>query len=96
MTAKRKKKATLSKQLAVQPARPLAQHELLLIDEVTDRVRLSDTTLWRLEKANRFPKRLKIGFKRVAWPAREIDAWIAIGADAWAASHAVCCVGANQ
>jgi prophage regulatory protein len=50
---------------------------LLLIDEGTDRARLSDTTLWRLEKAGRFPKRVKIGFKRVAWRAAEINAWVA-------------------
>ena len=58
-------------------ALPSASHELLLMDEVTARARLSGTTLWRLEKAGRFPKRQKIGFKRVAWRAAEIDDWIA-------------------
>jgi prophage regulatory protein len=52
-------------------------NELLLLNEVTARTRLSDTTLWRLEKADRFPKRIKIGFKRVAWRKAEIDTWIA-------------------
>jgi predicted DNA-binding transcriptional regulator AlpA len=54
-----------------------AGRELLLLPEVAERTRLSDTTLWRLEKAGRFPKRIKIGFKRVAWRAIDIDAWIA-------------------
>ncbi len=65
------------KQLDLGLAPSSTPHELLLINEVTARARLSDTTLWRLEKAGRFPKRLKIGFKRVAWRAAEIDAWIA-------------------
>ena len=52
-------------------------HELLLMPEVTARARLSGTTLWQLEKAGRFPKRQKIGFKRVAWRAAEVDASIA-------------------
>lgn len=73
-----------AKQLPIAPSAP---HELLLLPEVTARTRISDTTLWRLEKVGRFPKRLKIGFKRVAWSARDVDAWIAIGADAWAANH---------
>ncbi len=76
MAAKRKKKAARPKPLAIVAASP-SPHELLLIDEVTNRARLSDTTLWRLEKVGRFPKRVKIGFKRVAWRATEIDAWVA-------------------
>ncbi len=90
--AKQKKATRTGRALrdAKQPARApqAAPHELLLLPEVTARTRVSDTTLWRLEKVGRFPKRLRIGFKRVAWSAREVDAWIAIGADAWAASHA--------
>jgi prophage regulatory protein len=92
MAAKQNSKATRANRRGLrdtkQPGLPLTPaKELLLLDEVTARVRLSDTTLWRLEKVHRFPKRVKIGFKRVAWRAGEIDAWIAIGADAWAASH---------
>ena len=52
---------------------------------MTDRARLSDTTLWRLEKVGRFPKRVKIGFKRVAWRAAEIDAWVS---GTWSAAQA--------
>ena len=71
------------------PAPPSAPKELLLLSEVVDRTRLSDTTLWRLEKAGRFPKRIKIGFKRVAWRAHEIDAWVAAGIDAWVAGQSL-------
>jgi prophage regulatory protein len=89
MAPKRKAKATRASKAqrasrnaekpALQPgpvAPPPAPKELLLLNEVTARTRLSDTTLWRLEKVGRFPKRIKIGFKQVAWRAREIDAWI--------------------
>ncbi len=85
MAAKRNKKPARLKQLATQRPAPPSPHELLLIDEVTDRARLSGTTLWRLEKVGRFPKRVKIGFKRVAWRAAEIDAWVC---GTWSAAQA--------
>jgi prophage regulatory protein len=59
------------------PLAPEARRELLLLGEVIERTRISDRTLSRLEKAGRFPKRVKIGFKRIAWRAADIDAWIA-------------------
>jgi len=36
----------------------------------------SDVHIWRLEKANRFPKRIKLGEHRVGWDLGEILAWI--------------------
>ncbi len=51
--------------------------ELLLVGEVVERARVSRWTLWRLSKANRFPAPMQIGFKRIAWRATEVDAWIA-------------------
>ena len=51
--------------------------QLLLLREVLLRTRLSSTTIWRLEKSGRFPKRLKIGVKRVAWRSADVDAWLA-------------------
>lgn len=77
MTAKPKPKAKRHSPTRQRASADAAPHELLLMDEVTARVRVSGTTLWRLEKAGRFPKRQKIGFKRVAWRAAEIDDWIA-------------------
>jgi len=52
-------------------------HQLLLLREVLTKTRLSSTTIWRLEKTGKFPKRLKIGVKRVAWRSSDIDAWLA-------------------
>jgi prophage regulatory protein len=31
--------------------------------------------LWRMEKAGRFPKRVKLNGLRVVWMTEEIDAW---------------------
>lgn len=37
---------------------------------------LSRSTLWRLEKANRFPKRVKLGKYSVGWRESEVKKWI--------------------
>jgi len=42
--------------------------------EITTRSR---TTIWRLEKENKFPKRINIGNNSVGWRESEILAWIA-------------------
>lgn len=39
-------------------------------------IELSNTTLLRLEAANRFPKRLYLTDRTVAWLKHELDAWI--------------------
>jgi prophage regulatory protein len=49
---------------------------------VVDRVGLSDTTIWRLERAGRFPKRVQLGANSIGWIEREIDDWIAQRAEA--------------
>jgi prophage regulatory protein len=51
--------------------------ELQLLPEVLARTRLSAPTIWRLERKGKFPKRLVIGFRRVAWRVAELDRWIA-------------------
>jgi predicted DNA-binding transcriptional regulator AlpA len=60
---------------------------LLLEPEVMTCCRLSRSQIWKLEQADRFPKRKKYGFRRIAWPATEIQRWLAIGADGWLAAH---------
>jgi prophage regulatory protein len=54
-----------------------ASPELLLLPEVVARTRLSAATIWRLERKGKFPKRLVIGFRRVAWRVAELDRWMA-------------------
>ena len=41
------------------------------------RVALSDTTIWRLERAGKCPRSLRISPGAVAWRERDIEAWIA-------------------
>ena len=37
---------------------------------------LSSTTIWRLEKAGKFPQRVNITDSRVGWIETEIDEWL--------------------
>ena len=37
---------------------------------------LSDTTIWRLERAGRFPGRILLGGNSVGWLYSEIEAWL--------------------
>lgn len=45
--------------------------------ELLSRVPLSDPTIWRLEKAGKFPKRLQLGAASVGWLEEEIEEWLA-------------------
>ena len=45
--------------------------------EVKRLVPLSRTTLWRMERAGRFPRRIQIGSNAVAWHEQEVLDWIA-------------------
>jgi prophage regulatory protein len=57
------------------PAKPTP--ELQLLPEVVARTRLSAPTIWRLERKGKFPKRLVIGIRRVAWRVADLDRWMA-------------------
>ncbi|WP_235200658.1 helix-turn-helix transcriptional regulator [Pseudomonas monteilii] len=37
---------------------------------------LSRSTIWRMEQEGRFPKRVKIGAKSVAWRMSDLSAWM--------------------
>ena len=55
----------------------MTKHKKILRKPVTwDKTGLSDTTLWRLEKEGKFPKRVKLTNKIVGWYEDEVDAWI--------------------
>lgn len=42
-----------------------------------DRMGISKTTLYRLIKAGKFPKPIRISDQATGWPEEVIDAWIA-------------------
>jgi prophage regulatory protein len=44
--------------------------------ELFARVGLSDATIWRLEKAGKFPRRVKLGGNSVGWLSDEFEAWL--------------------
>lgn len=46
-------------------------------DEVRLKVPFTRKHILELEKAGRFPKRLQLGNRRVAWVESEIDQWLA-------------------
>jgi prophage regulatory protein len=50
---------------------------LLLKPEVLAKTRLSAATLWRQVTAGKFPQPVKIGERRVAWRADDVDRWMA-------------------
>jgi len=52
------------------------QTRLLRKPAVLDRVALSDTTIWRLERAGKFPKSFHVSPGAVAWREADIEAWI--------------------
>ena len=50
--------------------------ELIVADEIAQRIPYSQNHLRRLEAQGSFPKRVRIGANRVAWVRQEIDSWI--------------------
>jgi prophage regulatory protein len=64
----------------------MIESPFLLLPEVDKISRLSDLTRWRLEKSGRFPKRIRIAGRKVAWRKSEIEAWVA-DPEGWARRH---------
>ena len=50
--------------------------KILRLPEVVQATGKSETTIWRDEKAGRFPRRRRIGPNAVGWRSDEIEAWI--------------------
>lgn len=44
--------------------------------EVFNRTGLSQSTVYRMEKAGKFPKRIQISIQCVGWVESEVDDWI--------------------
>jgi len=44
--------------------------------DVCDTAGISSVTLWRLERAGRFPKRRQLSARRVGWLESEVQAWL--------------------
>ena len=44
--------------------------------ELLSKLSLSDATIWRMEKKNRFPRRIKLGGNSVGWFESEVNEWL--------------------
>ena len=54
------------------------QHQINVVrySEVVGMTGLSRTTIWRLERAGKFPQRLRLSSNRVGWYQNEVEKWI--------------------
>jgi prophage regulatory protein len=55
----------------------LSPDDLILRNDLKRLVPLSQTTVWRMERRGKFPHRIAISEKRVAWRRSEIETWLA-------------------
>ena len=44
--------------------------------DVVSRTGLSRTTIWRMERSGRFPRRRQLGSTAVGWLEKEVEQWI--------------------
>jgi len=44
--------------------------------ELLAAIGLSASTVWRMEKAGRFPKRVRLGQNSVAWSRNQVEEWM--------------------
>jgi prophage regulatory protein len=56
------------------------KRRILRKPELQSMIGLSDASIWRLEKQNRFPKRIRLGGQSVGWFSDEIENWFDIKA----------------
>lgn len=50
--------------------------KIMRMEEVIQRVQLSRTTIWRMERQGLFPSRIRIGAKAVGWLEEDIQLWL--------------------
>ena len=54
----------------------MTDDRLLRLAEVTQLTGISKSTLDRMERRGAFPRRLRLGYRSVAWRESEINAWL--------------------
>ena len=56
----------------------MADHPIrfLRLPKILRRVPYSEAHIWRLEKAGKFPRRVRLGANRVGWVESEVEAWL--------------------
>lgn len=46
-------------------------------EQLRDMIGLSRSTVWRLERAGKFPQRIRLSANSVGWPENEVLDWLA-------------------
>lgn len=52
------------------------QERFLRFGAVAEMIGLSRSTIWRLEQDGKFPKRVQLGSKSVAWRLSDLNDWM--------------------
>lgn len=52
-------------------------NKIIRVEQVIELVQLSRTTIWRMERENQFPQRVRLGTKAMGWKEAEIESWLA-------------------
>ena len=55
----------------------LSPGELIFWPELQRLVPIARTTIWRMERSGKFPRRINIGERRVVWRRSQVEAWLA-------------------
>ena len=63
-------------QPSTQQSSPENQDRIIGIKEVQKLTNLSRTTIWRMERAGKFPDRLPLSSSRIGWRYNDIQEWI--------------------
>ena len=53
-----------------------APRRIIRKPELAGIIGLSDVTVWRMEKAGKFPKRIQLGANSVGWFSDEVALWL--------------------
>lgn len=48
----------------------------LRIDDIRKLLRLSRSTIFRLERSGRFPRRVRLSIRAIGWRTAEVETWI--------------------
>jgi predicted DNA-binding transcriptional regulator AlpA len=49
---------------------------VLSLQSVLELIPVSRTTLWRMERAGQFPRRIQISSNRIGWLESDVEAWL--------------------
>ena len=54
----------------------ISKHRIIRKPQLLGMIGLSDPTVWRLERAGKFPRRIKLGSNSIGWIEFEVFQWL--------------------